>query len=145
MTRIPIDDDNELTEEAGPEQPAREAAAPPGGAADDVQRLREERDAFYDRWVRSKADAENMRKRLQSEFDQRCQYANQSLIKSLLPVIDNFERALAQDASKVDAAAILRGMQIVHDQWLSVLRQQNVEEIAPEPGTPFDPTRHEAL
>jgi molecular chaperone GrpE len=154
MTRIPIDDGNEITEETDQEQPPREAAAPPGGGGsggpsgsgpDDPQRLREERDTYYDRWVRSKADAENMRKRMQGEFDQRCQYANQSLIKSLLPVIDNFERALAQDASKVDAAAILKGMQIVHDQWLSVLRQQNVEEIAPTPGTPFDPTRHEAL
>jgi molecular chaperone GrpE len=149
MTRIPIDDDNEVVDETGQAAP-REPSGPPGGGApaggpDDVQRLREERDTYYDRWVRSKADAENMRKRMQGEFDQRCQYANQSLIKSLLPVIDNFERALAQDASKVDAAAILKGMQIVHDQWLSVLRQQNVEEIAPTPGTPFDPTRHEAL
>jgi molecular chaperone GrpE len=148
MTRIPIDDDNQVEDETGQET-SREPAAPPGGGpaggADDVQRLREERDAYYDRWVRSKADAENMRKRLQGEFDQRCQYANQTLIKSLLPVIDNFERALSQDASKVDAAAILKGMQIVHDQWLNVLRQQNVEEIAPTPGTPFDPNRHEAL
>ena len=73
------------------------------------------------------------------------QYANQSLIKSLLPVIDNFERALAVDPAKADAASILKGMQIVHDQWLAVLKQQQVEEIAPQPGTPFDPTRHEAL
>ena len=146
MTRIPIDDDNELTDETGQDQPGREAAGSPGAAAtDDVQRLREERDAFYDRWVRSKADAENMRKRLQSEFDQRCQYANQSLIKSLLPVIDNFERALAQDASKVDAAAILKGMQIVHDQWLAVLSQQAVQPIAPKAGDPFDPNTMQAL
>ena len=144
MTRIPIDDDDQLAEEAAQDGP-RENTAAGTSAPDDVQRLREERDTYYDRWVRSKADAENMRKRLQAEFDQRSQYANQSLIKSLLPVIDNFERALAQDASKVDAAAILKGMQIVHDQWLNVLRQQNVEEIAPTPGTPFDPTRHEAL
>jgi len=68
-----------------------------------------------------------------------------SLIKSLLPVIDNFERALAMDPAKVDAAAILKGMQIVHDQWLKVLRDQKVEVIAPQPGEPFDPNRHEAL
>ena len=37
------------------------------------------------------------------------------------------------------------GMQIVHDQWLNVLKQQEVEEIAPAPGTPFDPSKHEAL
>jgi molecular chaperone GrpE len=141
MTRIPTDDGKEPVEnENAGEQPA---VAPAEDA--DAAKLREERDALYDKWVRAKAESENMRKRLQAEFDQRAQYANQSLIKSLLPVIDNFERALKQDASKVDAASILKGMQIVHDQWLSVLKQQQVEEIAPEPGTPFDPTRHEAL
>ena len=159
MTRIPIDDENDFATMAdaaaqevpdgappvggGPGGAAAPAAGPAGSA--DVQKLRDERDQYYDRWLRTKADAENMRKRMQAEFDQRCQYANQGLIKSLLPVIDNFERALTQDPSKVDPATILRGMQIVHDEWLRVLKQQNVEEIAPEPGTPFDPTQHEAL
>jgi molecular chaperone GrpE len=63
----------------------------------------------------------------------------------LLPVIDNFERALAQDPAKADTATILKGMQIVHDQLIAVLRQQRVEEIAPKPGDPFDPTKHESL
>jgi molecular chaperone GrpE len=110
-----------------------------------VQRLQAERDDFYQRLVRATADFKNTQKRIQGEADQRVQYANQSLIKSLLPVIDNFERALAQDAAKVDAATILKGMQIVHDQWLSVLKQQQVNEIAPKPGDPFEPARHEAL
>src|SRR5438045_2632171 len=113
MTRIPIDDGNQ---QAGEDV---ESQATPNGAAGesaDVAKLREERDGLYDKWVRAKAESENMRKRLQAEFDQRVQYANQTLIKSLLPVIDNFERALKQDASKVDAASILKGMQIVHDQ-----------------------------
>src|SRR5215207_5289105 len=82
---------------------------------------------------------------LQGEFDQRLQYANSSLIKSLIPVIDNFERALAQDQSKLDVASIMQGMQFVHDQWLNVLKQQQVEEIAPKEGEAFDPTKHEAL
>jgi molecular chaperone GrpE len=67
------------------------------------------------------------------------------LIKSLLPVIDNFERALAVDPAKADAATILKGMQIVHDQWLNMLKQQKVEEIAPVPGTPFDANLHQAV
>ena len=72
-------------------------------------------------------------------------FANSALIKSLLPVIDNFERALAVDAAATDAATILKGMQIVHDQWMTVLKNQFVEPIAPEPGTPFDPATMEAL
>jgi molecular chaperone GrpE len=55
------------------------------------------------------------------------------------------ERALAVDPNKSDSASILKGMQIVHDQWLKVLKDQKVEEIAPEPGSPFDPSQHEAL
>ena len=142
MSRIPIDDDNEA-------QPLdSELEGEPtdsGGGDDDYAKLKADRDSLYERLARATADFQNSRKRLQTESDQRAQYANATLIKSLLPVIDNFERALAQDPSKTDAAALLKGMQIVHDQWLNVLRQQQVQEIDPQPGDPFDPTRHEAL
>ena len=139
MTRIPIDDDNDN------EQSTQAPAADAPGQADDVSLLKAERDSMFERLARATADFQNTRKRLDAEADQRVQYANSSLIKSLLPVIDNFERALAMDPNKVDAASILKGMQIVHDQWMKVLRDQKVEEIAPQPGEPFDPNRHEAL
>jgi molecular chaperone GrpE len=154
MTRIPIEDEDDtrgpVDMDAGDADPVE---APPDrggtagavGAVEDAQKLRAERDDLYERFARAVADAKNTQKRIQAEADQRVQYANQSLIKTLLPVIDNFERALAQDPDKVDARSILKGMQIVHDQWLSVLKGQQVEEIAPAPGTPFDPTKHEAL
>ena len=100
---------------------------------------------LYGRLARTTADFKNTQRRLETEMDQRMQYANSSLIKSVLPVIDNFERALGADSSKADAAAILKGMQIVHDQLISVLKGQHVEEIAPRPGDPFDPSKHEAL
>jgi molecular chaperone GrpE len=155
MPRIPINDEND--DGAGRPTDDEQAAQSPDAPSDDeqaigaavaggdVQRLQAERDDLYQRLARATADFKNTQKRIQGEADQRVQYANSSLIKSLLPVIDNFERALAQDSAKVDAAAILKGMQIVHDQWLSVLKQQQVNEIAPKPGEPFDPQRHEAL
>jgi molecular chaperone GrpE len=151
MTRIPIDDENEQRHDGddahAAQTPGEDDTVAQGGAGagGDAQKLQAERDDLYHRLARATADFKNTQKRIQGEADQRVQYANQSLIKSLLPVIDNFERALAQDASKVDAASILKGMQIVHDQWLSVLKQQQVNEIAPKPGEPFDPSRHEAL
>jgi molecular chaperone GrpE len=115
-------------------------------AADEqFRKLQQERDSLYERLARTTADFQNTRKRLEAEMDQRLQYANSSLIKSLLPVIDNFERALAVDLKKADSAQILKGLQVVHDQWLTVLKNQSVEVVAPKPGTPFDPSKHEAL
>ena len=149
MTRIPIDDD-EQPQEAEADQPQEqvlEDAPPqaPAGDATDFDQMKSERDMLFEKLARAQADFQNSRKRIQAEADQRLQYANANLIKSLLPVIDNFERALAQDTSKTDVATLLKGMQIVHDQWINVLKQQQVQEIAPQPGEPFDPTRHEAL
>jgi len=156
MARIPIDDDENVGEGAEPltdeGMSAQERASEDEGAAaeqeaggDEVRRLKQERDALFDRLARTTAEFKNAQKRMQADFESRAAYANSQLIKSLLPVIDNFERALSVDPSKADAATILRGMQIVHDQWLAVLRQQQVEEIAPKPGDAFDPSRHEAL
>ena len=129
----------------GSEPIVEETTRDTGGEQTDVAKIKAERDSLFERLARATAEFKNSQKRLETEFDQRMQYANSSLIRSLLPVIDNFERALQQDPGKVDAAAILKGMQIVHDQLMSVLKQQKVEEIAPKPGEPFDPSRHEAL
>jgi molecular chaperone GrpE len=146
MTRIPIDDGSEQTpfdgdeliEEADAAAAPQSSAPPRAGGADPLASLKAERDDLYNRLARATADFKNSQKRLEADFEARSQYANQSLIKSLLPVIDNFERALAVDPAKVDAAAILKGLQLVHDQWISVLKQQKVVEVAPAPGTPFD-------
>jgi molecular chaperone GrpE len=154
MTRVPIDDENdfrdappESQDAADPSDPPADSAAPAAGSDNsaELQKLQAERDQLYERLVRDTAEFRNSTKRLNAEMETRLQFANSSLIKSLLPVIDSFERALAVDPEKVDAKTILKGMQIVHDQWLKVLRQQQVEEIAPTPGTPFDPTKHEAI
>jgi molecular chaperone GrpE len=147
MTRIPINDENDiqgsdepLASEAEMQgEPAAQQQQPAAGG-DATANLKAERDDLFNRLARATADFKNSQKRMQTEFDSRLQYANQSLIKSLLPVIDNFERALAVDPAKADAKTILKGLQLVHDQWISVLKQQNVTEIAPAPGTPFDAT-----
>jgi molecular chaperone GrpE len=141
MGRVPIDDIN--PEEENISQSARDTEDQTG--EDEVTALRAERDQLYERLARATAEFQNIRKRNEQELEQRIQYANSTLIKSLLPVIDNFERALSVDPAKADAATLLKGMQIVHDQWLNVLKQQSVEEIAPAPGTPFDPNQHQAL
>lgn len=147
--------DTEQPQDQGEPIAAQETAAPDrtGSSADrqgradpqELDRLRSERDSLFDRLARATADFQNIRKRQEQETEQRVQYANSTLIKALLPVIDNFERALAVDPAQTDSASILKGLQIVHDQLINALKQQNVEEIAPVPGEPFDPAHHQAL
>jgi molecular chaperone GrpE len=144
MAKIPIDENNFDTQTSGEAPPERpDQGGVPG--ADDPTRLREERDALYERLARTTAEFQNARKRLEADLEQRAQYANSTLIKNLLPVIDNWERALAVDPSKTDVASVLKGLQLVHDQMMAVLGQANVGVIAPEPGTPFDPATMQAV
>jgi len=150
MARIPItpndsDDDSQPQGQKDTSGDAAPQAVQNEGYDEELEKVRAERDSLFERLARLTAEFKNSQRRLEQEMDQRAQYANSSLIKTLLPVIDNFERALAVDATKADAASILKGMQIVHDQWLNVLKQQEVEEIAPAPGTPFDPNQHQAV
>ena len=104
MTRVPIDDDNNPAEQQPQSAAATESGPAPTPSDVDVelQKLQAERDSLYDRLVRDTAEFRNSQKRLNAEMETRLQFANSSLIKSLLPVIDAFERALAQDPEKVD-------------------------------------------
>lgn len=142
MSQTPFDPDEQTDaiDDTGAATDAHEGGVG-GVSAQEHQRLRDERDKL----MYAVAESQNMRKRLESEKEQAVQYANQGLIKTLVPIIDNFERALAVDPAKTDAATVLKGLQLVHDQLMKELEKQNVEVIDPKPGTPFDPTRHEAL
>jgi molecular chaperone GrpE len=123
-----------------------EADAGEGEAeSNDVLKLQAERNDLYNKLARAQAEFQNSRRRLEADKEQAVQYANSSLIKSLLPVIDNFERALSADTGKGDISSLLKGMQIVHDQWLAELAKQTVEVLAPKKGDAFDPNTMQAL
>jgi len=111
---------------------------------EDYDRLKADRDSLFERLARAQADFQNSRKRLEAEADQRLSYANANLVKALLPVIDNLERAVSVDPN-TDPASIIKGIQVVMDQFNKVLASQHIEAIAPQAGDPFDPTQHEAL
>ena len=128
----------------GPETRAGETDAGAELEAD-LRKLQEERGALFEQLARVQADFRNAQRRLEGEKMTAIQFANAKLLAAMLPAIDNFERALEVDPAKVDAASVLKGLAIVHDQLIGVLRQQHVEVIAPEPGTLFDPNLHQAL
>ncbi|MGF1632855.1 MAG: nucleotide exchange factor GrpE [Phycisphaerae bacterium] len=111
----------------------------------EIERLRAEKDAAFEKMARVQAEYQNSRRRLDTEFAQRLQIASAELIRAILPVIDNFERGLAVDPATASTESILQGLQGVHDQMLEVLARQGVERVSPEAGTPFDPNEMEAL
>jgi molecular chaperone GrpE len=111
----------------------------------DLLKLQQEREILFNQLARVQADFKNAQKRLEAEKIQAIQYANAKLIQAIIPALDNFDRALEVDPAKTDAATVLKGMQIVHDHFLKLLTDCNVQPIAPAPGTPFDPNQHQAL
>jgi molecular chaperone GrpE len=98
--------------------------------------------ALEDRLLRVAADFENYKKRAAREREEYVTFANERLIKELLPVLDDLERAL-QAAAEHEEAKLEEGVELVHRALASLLERHGVKEIGTE-GT-FDPHVHEAL
>ena len=100
--------------------------------------------AAEDRALRSQAELENYRKRAQREMVEERKYASLPLIRDLLPVIDNLDRALAAAVQSQNAASLLEGIKMVANQFNHVLQQHHCTRIATT-GTGFDPNLHQAI
>jgi molecular chaperone GrpE len=103
---------------------------------------RSEADEFRDKYLRAVADAENARKWAERDAQARATESQRRLLRQLLEVIDNLERALTTPA---EAAGLRQGVDMTLRQLLRVLAQAGVERIAVESGQPFDPSYHEAV
>ncbi len=126
-----------------PSEDAPQPASAPRG--DDLATLRQERDDLMARLQRVSADYVNYQKRAQKDLAQSREYANEALIKALLVVLDDMERALqaAREHAQGDNP-LLTGMQLVYDKALQVLGSFGVEPVEAE-GKPFDPQVHQAV
>jgi molecular chaperone GrpE len=109
-----------------------------------VEDLKKERDDIFSKLQHVAADFDNYQKRSSRQITDSIAYEKDKLIKALLPVLDNFEHALANSNFNADAEAMLKGVRIVYDHLLDVLRGQGVEQIKAV-GERFDPTHHEAI
>jgi molecular chaperone GrpE len=123
-----------------------EVVADAATAADDLELLRAERDAFLDDLQRLQAEYANYRKRMLREQTAQIERATEALIEQLLPVLDSFQLALVNlDLPRGDEAAKVRkGVELVYAELLGVLEKAGLERIDAE-GKPFDPTEHEAV
>ena len=111
--------------------------------AEQAERLREERDDYRDRLLRMTAEFDNYRKRVDRERRESAEYAAASLVEELLPILDDFERALATDAGP-DAAPYREGVGLIHRRLLDLLARRGVRPIEVE-GQDFDPEWHQAV
>ena len=97
-----------------------------------------------ERLLRTAADAENFKKRLQREKEEQTRYANESFIRELLPVIDNLERALDHSQSQSKQGSLLEGLNMTLKGFTDTLAKFGCTAVEAV-GEPFDPNYHEAV
>lgn len=107
-----------------------------------VEALRREKEALQDRLLRTAAEFDNYRKRVERERRELSEYAGADILTGLLPVVDDLERAL--QSSGGDADSFRRGVELIHKQMLDLLARRGVRTIEAV-GTQFDPRYHEAV
>jgi molecular chaperone GrpE len=151
MTSGKHKDKGEPPEGAAPEAPASPgsaaAEAPPADIAKLQQQLEEksqEAQENYHRALRLAAEMENLKKRLEREKADLLQFANESLIKELLPVVDNLELALEHGRQAETPSSFLEGIELVHQGFLKALARFGVTPLTAV-GQPFDPAYHNAV
>jgi len=133
--------------QAGDETAAEQsdaAGADADAAADEALiELQKERDALKEQFLRAVADFDNYRKRIERERREQSEYAATDVLLELLPILDNFERALQAPAGG-DAEAFKRGVELIHKQMLDLLRKRGVTHVDAL-GADFDPNVHQAV
>ena len=112
-------------------------------ARDDIKALQAERDRLYEAWLRMTADFDNFRKRTERDRQEFREYALESFLKHLLPVLDNFERALDSLPAEVPKG-FADGILLIHKQLADVLARQGLS-VMETTGQTFDPHLHEAV
>jgi molecular chaperone GrpE len=104
-------------------------------------RLQREKDELNDQLMRRTADYDNFRKRTERERAELVEYASSDALKALLPILDDFERALKQECADAEYA---KGVELIYQRFFDVLKKLGLEPIAAV-GKPFDPNFHHAI
>lgn len=121
---------------------------PEPGAAEDssaeIEQLRRELAEAKDRALRNQAEVENVRRRLLRDLDDERRYASMPLLRDLLPVIDNVDRAIAASEGAGESPKLIEGVKMIAVQLRQVLAQHRCTEIEAL-HKPFDPHLHQAI
>jgi molecular chaperone GrpE len=132
-----MNDNNERTNDI-------EADGGAAGAVADQDELQRQRDDFYERLLRKTAEFDNYRKRVERDRQAMAESAAADLVRDLLPLVDDLERALKAEPGAEGAEAYRRGVELIHRQLIEVLRKRGVRPIEAL-GADFDPHFHQAV
>jgi molecular chaperone GrpE len=110
----------------------------------EIDVIRDELEEAKDKYLRALADFDNYRKRVAREKEQYIQCANEDIIKSLLEVVDNLERALDASGKNTDYQSLARGVELTLQRLKDILSGEGLCYIECM-GLPFDPNFHEAV
>ncbi|MHC4203967.1 MAG: nucleotide exchange factor GrpE [Planctomycetota bacterium] len=111
---------------------------------DTIESLRVEKDELFAKLQRVSADYANFQKRMPKQITDSIAYEKERVIKTLLPALDNFEHTLQNAHSAEDVDVLVKGIRIIYDQLLDILKSHNVEQIEAL-GERFDPAMHQAM
>lgn len=109
-----------------------------------IQELERQLAEQKDRMLRAVAEADNVRRRTQRDAEDRVRYANETLVRELIPILDNFDRALTSARAAGGAESVVAGVELIQRELLRMLERVGVARYSAV-GQPFDPTRHEAI
>jgi molecular chaperone GrpE len=141
MTTQPGDAGENQTEPSGEESPVMETSAAEWAQAN--EKLQAEKRELLDRLLRSQAELDNFRKRTQKEKEEIRQHGAENLIRSLLPTLDGFERALQHRDESVPEA-FFQGLELIYRELREVLGRAGLVAVETE-GQLFDPYLHQAV
>jgi molecular chaperone GrpE len=131
-------------EEPKPNGPAKALDKDMEKLQQDFEALRKEKDELVDRLQRVYADYANFQKRVPKNIAETVAYEKERFIRSFLPILDNFDRTLREAQSAQNVEAVAKGVEIIRDQMLTILKTHGVHPIDAW-NEKFDPARHEAM
>ncbi|WP_391116113.1 nucleotide exchange factor GrpE [Psychrobacillus sp. L3] len=111
---------------------------------DELTLVKQELEEEKNKSIRLRADFENYKRRVQLDKEADYKYRAQTVLTDVLPVLDNFERALAVPTKSEEAASLVKGVEMVYRTLLDAVSKEGLEPIESE-GAPFDPNFHQAV
>ncbi len=119
-----------------------------GGSLPTLQAQLEEKTkeaaGYYEQWLRLRAEFENFKKRMEKEKADSIKFGNESLLRAILPIIDNLDRAIEHGKDLAECSSLLEGVRMTHKQFIGILERFGMKTFSAQ-GEIFDPERHEAL